>query len=45
MTDLKIRKKNEVYLKIEAEPHVNYELADYFTFEVPQAKFMQKNAR
>ncbi|AIX38538.1 RNA-DNA + DNA-DNA helicase [Synechococcus phage ACG-2014d] len=45
MADLKIRKKNEVYLKIEAEPHVNYELSDYFTFEVPQAKFMQKNAR
>ncbi len=45
MADLKIRKKNEVYLKIEAEPHVNYELSDYFTFEVPSAKFMQKNAR
>ena len=38
--DLKIRKKNEVYLKIEAEPHINVELAEYFTFDVPNAKFM-----
>ena len=45
MFDLKIRKKNEVYLKVEAEPHINYELADFFTFEVESAKFMQKNRR
>ena len=38
--DLKIRKKNEVYLKIETEPHINVELAEYFTFDVPNAKFM-----
>lgn len=38
--DLKIRKKNEVYLKIEAEPHVNIELAEYFTFDIPNAKYM-----
>ena len=35
-----ISKKNEVYLKVDAEPHVYYELADQFTFEVPGAKFM-----
>ena len=35
-----IQKKNEVYLTVECEPHVGYELADKFTFEVPQAKFM-----
>ena len=40
MTDLIIEKKNEVFLKIKAEPHVNQELADHFTFEVPGAKFM-----
>ena len=40
MTDLIIEKKNEVFLKIQAEPHVNQELADHFTFEVPGAKFM-----
>ena len=40
MTNLKIRKKNEVYLTIDAEPFVKQELCDYFTFEVPGAKFM-----
>ena len=45
MMDLKIIKKNEVYLKIEAQPHVNYELADFFTFEVESAKYMQKTRR
>ena len=35
-----IQKKNEVYLTVECEPHVGHELADQFTFEVPQAKFM-----
>jgi len=40
MVDLIIQKKNEIYLKIEAEPHIHQELFDYFTFEVPGAKFM-----
>jgi superfamily II DNA or RNA helicase len=40
MTDLIIAKKNEVYLKVQAEPHVNQELSDHFTFDVPGAKFM-----
>lgn len=40
MTDLVISKKNEVYLKIQAEPYVNQELSDHFTFDVPGAKFM-----
>ena len=40
MSHLIISKKNEVYLQVEAEPHVYYELADQFTFEVPGAKFM-----
>jgi len=39
MGHLIISKKNEVYLYIKAEPHVYYELADQFTFEVPNAKF------
>ena len=43
--DLLIRKKNEVYLKVEADPHINYELADFFTFEVESAKYMQKTKR
>jgi len=40
MVDLIIQKKNEIYIKIEAEPHIHQELFDYFTFEVPGAKFM-----
>ena len=39
MSHLVISKKNEVYLHIEAEIHVYYELADQFTFEVPGAQF------
>ena len=40
MTSLKIAKKNEVHLTVDAEPHVQQELSDYFTFDVPGAKFM-----
>ena len=40
MTDLTIAKKNEVYLTVDAQPHVQQELSDYFTFDVPGAKFM-----
>jgi superfamily II DNA or RNA helicase len=39
MSHLIISKKNEVYLQIEAEPHIYYELRDAFQFEVPNAKF------
>ncbi len=39
MSHLIISKKNEVYLQIESEPHVYYELRDAFQFEVPNAKF------
>ena len=43
--DLLIRKKNEVYLKIEAEPHIKMELSEFFTFEVESAKYMQRQRR
>ena len=39
MSHLIISKKNEVFLQVEAEPHVYYELRDAFQFEVPNAKF------
>jgi superfamily II DNA or RNA helicase len=39
MSHLIISKKNEVYLQVEAEAHVYYELRDAFQFEVPNAKF------
>ena len=35
-----ISKKNEVFLKLECEPHIGRQLSDYFTFDVPGAKFM-----
>ena len=46
MTTLSIKKKNEVYITIQSpEEHVHRELSDYFTFEVPEAKFLKKNPR
>ena len=35
-----IGKANEVFLRINAEPHIEYELRDHFTFQVEGAKFM-----
>ena len=40
MTNIIIQKKNEIHLKRETELHVHQELFEYFTFEVPGAKFM-----
>ena len=40
MTDIIIKKKNEIFLTIKAEPHIFQELSDHFTFEIPGAKFM-----
>ena len=40
MSHLSISKKNEVYLQVDSDPHVFYELSDQFTFELPGAKFM-----
>lgn len=37
---IKVSKKNEVHLKIETEPGISQELNDFFTFEVPGARFM-----
>ena len=45
MSRLVIRKKNEVYLQILSEPHVHRELSDYFSFEVPEAKFLKRNPK
>ena len=40
-----VTKKNEVYLKVDAEEHVHKELSEHFQFEVPQAKFMPQYRR
>ena len=38
--DLIISKKNDVYVRVETEPNYARELSDFFTFEVPGARFM-----
>jgi len=40
MANIIIQKKNEIYLKVETEPHIHQELSEHFTFDVPGAKFM-----
>jgi superfamily II DNA or RNA helicase len=45
MSRIIVKKKNEVFLQIQAEPHVHQELSDYFTFEVPEAKFLKRNPK
>ena len=45
MTDIVIKKKNEVYVTIAGAPHIHHELSDYFSFEVPEAKFLKRNPR
>ena len=46
MTHLLVKKKNEVYVTVHSpEEYVHRELADYFTFEVPEAKYLKKNPR
>ena len=37
---MQISKLNEVYLKLEIDSSLSKDLANYFTFEVPGAKFM-----
>ena len=38
--NLVISKANEVFLQVNAEPHIEYELRDHFTFEEEGAKFI-----
>ena len=45
MTNIVVKKKNEVYIKVHGEQHVHHELADYFSFEVPEAKFLKRNPK
>ena len=33
-------KENEVYVRVDTEPNIARELSDFFTFEVPGARFM-----
>ena len=45
MSNIVVKKKNEVYLTVQSEPHVHRELADYFSFELPEAKFLKRQPR
>ena len=40
MDVLKLSKPNDVHIRIECESHIAQELSEYFTFEVPGARFM-----
>ena len=40
MMDVTLTKFNEVYLRIKCEPSIARELSEFFTFEVPGARFM-----
>lgn len=40
MDKLIVEKIDEVYMKIYCEPSIAYEISDFFTFDVPGAKFM-----
>ena len=39
MSNIAIHNKNHVHLKVDAEPSIAQELNDYFSFDVPGAKF------
>lgn len=39
MADIRVKKKNEVYLSVDCDPSIAQELNDHFSFEVPNAKF------
>ena len=45
MSLITVKKKNEVYLTVNSEQHVHHELADYFSFELPEAKFLKRQPR
>ena len=40
MDIVQVERFDEVYIKIKADPGVMMELSEYFTFDVPGAKFM-----
>ncbi|BCU94250.1 MAG: hypothetical protein CM15mV4_2150 [Caudoviricetes sp.] len=42
MSDIVIKKKNEVYVTVAGAAHIHHELSDYFSFEVPEAKFLKE---
>jgi len=45
MSHIVIKKKNEVFYQILSEPHVHQELSDYFSFELPEAKYLKRQPK
>jgi len=45
MSRIVIKKKNEVFYQLLSEPHVHRELSDYFSFELPEAKYLKRQPR
>ena len=39
MSDIQIKKKNNVYITVQSDPSIAQELADHFSFDAPGAKF------
>ena len=39
MSDIQIKKKNDVYLTVNSDPSIGQELVDHFSFDAPGAKF------
>ena len=40
MEKIHVEKANNVYVRVRTEPSIMMEMSEYFTFEVPGAKFM-----
>ena len=40
MDNVSIEKVDDVYVRVNADPGIKMEMSEYFTFEVPGAKFM-----
>ena len=40
MDNVSIEKVDDVYIRVNADPGIKMEMSEYFTFEVPGAKFM-----
>ena len=39
--EIKIEKFNEIYIRIQCEPSIAKELYEFFSFEVPNARYMR----
>ena len=40
MADIRVNKKDEVHIVVDTDPSIAQEICDFFTFDVPGARFM-----